>query len=154
MESHQKNAGGNARIAETMFRYFRFPKDFPNFVWLSQVQQGVAIKTAVDYWRSLKPHCMGARLLAAQRHLARRLLVSLDYGGNWKLLHHLARRFFQPVTVVAIPEGETLRLIAVNDTAEPGRDRGRGLRRHPRRRRHPPPRHRRRRASAPTPRRR
>lgn len=25
MESHQKNAGGNARIAETMFRYFRFP---------------------------------------------------------------------------------------------------------------------------------
>ena len=28
MESHQKNAGGNARIAETMFRYFRFPKDF------------------------------------------------------------------------------------------------------------------------------
>ena len=60
MESHQKNAGGNARIAETMFRYFRFPKDFPNFVWLSQIQQGVAIKTAVDYWRSLKPHCMGA----------------------------------------------------------------------------------------------
>ena len=59
MESHQKNAGGNARIAETMFRYFRFPKDFPSFVWLSQVQQGVAIKTAVDYWRSLKPHCMG-----------------------------------------------------------------------------------------------
>ena len=26
MESHQKNAGGNARIAETMFRYFRFPR--------------------------------------------------------------------------------------------------------------------------------
>ncbi len=24
MEQHQKNAGGNARIAETMFRYFRF----------------------------------------------------------------------------------------------------------------------------------
>ena len=60
MESHQKNAGGNARIAETMFRYFRFPKDFASFVWLSQVQQGLAIQTAVDYWRSLKPHCMGA----------------------------------------------------------------------------------------------
>ena len=35
MESHQKNAGGNARIAETMFRYFRFPVDFENFVYLS-----------------------------------------------------------------------------------------------------------------------
>ena len=31
----------------------------------------------------------------------------------------MARRFFQPVTVVAIPEGETLRLMAVNDTAAP-----------------------------------
>jgi type IV secretion system protein VirB5 len=40
MESHQKNAGGNARIAETMFRYFRFPEGFENFVYLSQVQQG------------------------------------------------------------------------------------------------------------------
>ena len=47
MESHQKNAGGNARIAETMIRYFRVPKGFPNFVWLPQVQQGVAIGTAV-----------------------------------------------------------------------------------------------------------
>jgi hypothetical protein len=26
MEAHQKNKGGNARIAETMFRYFRFPE--------------------------------------------------------------------------------------------------------------------------------
>ena len=60
MESHQKNPGGNARIAETMFRYFRFPVDFPSFVYLSQVQQGLAIKTAVTQWRSLKPHCMGA----------------------------------------------------------------------------------------------
>ena len=49
MESHQKNAGGNARIAETMFRYVRFPTDFGNFCYLSQVQQGLAIKTAVEY---------------------------------------------------------------------------------------------------------
>ena len=59
IESHQKNAGGNARIAETMYRYFRFPTNFENFVYLSQVQQALAIKTAVDHWRSLKPHCMG-----------------------------------------------------------------------------------------------
>ena len=47
MEWHQKNAGGNARIAETMMRYFRFPQGFENFVYLSQVQQALAIETAV-----------------------------------------------------------------------------------------------------------
>ncbi|MGB9141618.1 MAG: glycoside hydrolase family 2 protein, partial [Aestuariivirga sp.] len=38
MESHQKNKGGNARIAETMFRYFRFPMTFADFVYISQIQ--------------------------------------------------------------------------------------------------------------------
>jgi beta-mannosidase len=58
-ESHQKNAGGNARIAETMFRYFRFPGRLRELRLPRQVQQGLAIKTAVTHWRSLKPHCMG-----------------------------------------------------------------------------------------------
>ena len=119
MESHQKNAGGNARIAETMFRYFRFPKDFANFVWLSQVQQGLAIKTAVDYWRSLKPHCMGALYWQLNDTWPVASWSSLDYGGGWKLLHHMARRFFPPVTVVVIPEAGGFRAVAVNDTADP-----------------------------------
>ncbi|MFT3972388.1 MAG: glycoside hydrolase family 2 protein [Amaricoccus sp.] len=119
MESHQKNAGGNARIAETMFRYFRFPKDFASFVWLSQIQQGVAIKTAVDSWRSLKPHCMGALYWQLNDTWPVQSWSSLDYGGGWKMLHYMAQRFFAPVTVAAIPEGETVRLMAVNDTAAP-----------------------------------
>jgi beta-mannosidase len=119
MESHQKNAGGNARIAETMFRYFRFPKDFASFVWLSQVQQGLAIKTAVDYWRSLKPHCMGALYWQLNDTWPVASWSSLDYGGGWKLLHHMARRFFQPVQVTAIPTDGGFRITGVNDTAEP-----------------------------------
>ncbi len=119
MESHQKNAGGNARIAETMFRYFRFPKDFANFVWLSQVQQGIAIKTAVDYWRSLKPRCMGALYWQLNDTWPVASWSSLDHGGNWKLLHHMAKRFFAPVTVVAIPGEQGFALRAVNDTAAP-----------------------------------
>jgi len=51
MELHQKNAGGNERIAGTMFRYFRFPKDFPNFVYLSQIQQGLAAYQATGATR-------------------------------------------------------------------------------------------------------
>lgn len=119
MESHQKNAGGNARIAETMFRYFRFPKDFASFVWLSQIQQGLAIKTAVDWWRSLKPHCMGTLYWQLNDTWPVASWSSLDYGGGWKLLHYMARRFFAPVTVSAIPIDGAFRVTAVNDTAEP-----------------------------------
>jgi beta-mannosidase len=119
MESHQKNAGGNARIAETMFRYFRFPEGFGNFVWLSQVQQGLAIKTAVTQWRSLKPHCMGALYWQLNDTWPVCSWSGLDHGGGWKILHHMAQGFFAPVTVVAVPEGDRWRLVGVNDTRHP-----------------------------------
>ncbi len=118
MESHQKNTGGNARIAETMFRSFRFPVDFPNFVYLSQIQQGLAIHTAVTAWRALKPHCMGTLYWQLNDTWPVCSWSSLDHGGNWKLLHHMARRFFAPVTVIAIPGADSITLKAVNDTAE------------------------------------
>ena len=120
IELHQKNAGGNERIAGTMFRYFRFPKDFANFVYLSQIQQALAIKTAVDYWRSLKPHCMGTLYWQLNDTWPVASWSSLDYGGSWKALHYVARRFFQPVNVSAIPaeDNRSIRFSMVNDTAE------------------------------------
>jgi beta-mannosidase len=118
MESHQKNAGGNARIAETMFRYFRFPVGFENFVYMSQVQQGLAIKTAVTHWRSLKPHCMGTLIWQLNDTWPVCSWSSLDHGGGWKLLHHMAKHFFQEVLVSAVPMGDEIELRAVNDGAQ------------------------------------
>ena len=118
MESHQKNTGGNARIAETMFRYFRFPEGFENFVYLSQIQQGLAMKMAVEYWRSLRPHCMGALYWQLNDVWPVASWSSLDYGGGWKLLHHMAKDFFAPVTVVAIPKEDEIRFIGLNETHE------------------------------------
>ncbi len=120
IELHQKNAGGNERIAGTMFRYFRFPRDFANFVYLSQIQQGLAIRTAVDYWRSLKPHCMGTLYWQLNDTWPVASWASLDHGGGWKAMHYMARRFFQPVAVAAIPsaDGERIDFSMVNDTPE------------------------------------
>jgi beta-mannosidase len=118
-ESHQKNAGGNARIAETMFRYFRWPERFEDFVYLSQVQQGLAIKTAVTHWRSLQPHCMGTLYWQLNDTWPVCSWSSLDHGGNWKLLHHMAAQFFAPVTVAVVPSPEGLRLVAISDGPQP-----------------------------------
>jgi beta-mannosidase len=119
MESHQRNTGGNARILETMTRYFRFPSDFDQMVFLSQVQQGLAIKTAIEYWRSTKPRCMGTLFWQINDTYPVASWASLDYGGQWKLLHYMAKRFFLPVNVVAVPEKETGALVlkGINDTA-------------------------------------
>lgn len=46
---------------------------------------------------------------------------SLDYGGQWKLLHSMAKRFFLPVNVVAVPDpaSGTIVLRGINDTGAP-----------------------------------
>ena len=118
-ESHQKNAGGNERIAATMFRAFRWPERFADFVWLSQLQQAEAIKTAVTHWRGLKPHCMGTLYWQLNDTWPVCSWSSLNYGGGWKMLHYWAQRFFAPVTVVAVPEDGGITLKAVNDLADP-----------------------------------
>lgn len=117
MEAHQRNTGGNTRILETMSRYFRFPADFEKMVFLSQVQQGLAIKTAIEYWRSTKPRCMGTLYWQINDIYPVASWASLDYGGQWKLLHYMAKRFFAPINIVAVPDGDQLILKAINDTA-------------------------------------
>jgi beta-mannosidase len=117
MDSHQKNKGGNARIAETMFRYFRFPMAFDDFVYISQIQHGLAMRTAVEYWRTLKPHCMGALYWQLNDTWPVASWSGLDHGGAWKALHYMAKRFFAPLAAFAVPskDGKTISIMGIND---------------------------------------
>ena len=94
-------------------------------LYLSQVQQGLAIKTAVEGWRTLRPHCMGTLYWQLNDLWPVASWSSIEYGGKWKPLHHMARRFYAPVAVVAQPEIKDGRadrtrgrLYALNDTAQ------------------------------------
>jgi beta-mannosidase len=104
-----------------MTRYFRFPRDFDQMVFLSQIQQGLAIKTAIEYWRSTKPRCMGTLFWQINDIWPVASWSSLDYGGQWKLLQYMAKRFYLPVNVVAIPSADNAEIIlrGINDTGRP-----------------------------------
>ena len=124
-EWHQKNAGGNRRMRETMLRYFKPPKDVPGELLMSQFQQGMAIKMAVEGWRAQRPRCMGTLFWQLNDNWPVASWSSIEYGGKWKPLQYMAKRFFAPVAVVAQPEitdGKADvargRIFALNDTAE------------------------------------
>ena len=102
-EWHQKNRGGNPRMLETMSRYFRFPQGSDAILYLSQVQQAIAIKTAVEGWRAQRPRCMGTLYWQLNDDWPVASWSSLEYGGKWKHLHHQARRFYAPLAVVGVP---------------------------------------------------
>ena len=116
MEHHQRNPAGNSIILEMFSRYFRMPGDFDGFLYLSQVQQALAIKTAVEHWRRWRPHCMGTLYWQLNDNWPVASWSSLEYGGSWKQLHYHARRFYAPaiITAEATKDG-SVEVFAVSD---------------------------------------
>ena len=115
-EWHQKNPGGNERIRKTFARYFPEPKDVPSELLLSLFQQAMAIQTAVDAWRSEQPRCMGTLFWQINDNWPVASWSSIEYGGKWKPLQYLAKRFFEPVHVTLSPDGM---VNVINDTDKP-----------------------------------
>ncbi len=118
MEHHQRGgAGANVRILETMSRNFRIPDGFENFVYLSQVQQAYAIKMGTEHWRRLRPYCMGTVYWQLNDNWPVCSWASIEYGGKWKLLHYVAKRFFDNLLVTAVKDDAGgFEVFGVNDS--------------------------------------
>jgi len=115
MEFHQRNDAGNRLINEMFSRYFRMPAGFAETLYLSHVQQSVAMKTAVEYWRTLRPECMGTLYWQLNDVWPVASWSSLEYSGKWKQLHYHARRFYAPAIACVVPGKEDAGLWIVND---------------------------------------
>jgi beta-mannosidase len=119
MEHHQRHRQGNSIITDFLSRHFRFPSDFGDFCYLSQVNHGLAMKTAVEHWRRLKPHCMGTLYWQLNDDWPGASWASIDWCLRWKALHYMARRFNAPLLASVTDDAEGLRLWATSDVAEP-----------------------------------
>lgn len=83
-EGHQKNGRGNSIITEMFTRYFRFPSNFEQMLYLSQVQQAIAIKTGCEYWRAISPICRGMLYWQLNDNWPVSSWSSIEYSGRWK----------------------------------------------------------------------
>jgi beta-mannosidase len=115
MKIHQKNGNGNRNITNTFKVYFKEPKDFQSMVYLSQLQQALAIKTGSEYWRSIKPVCMGILYWQLNDNWPVCSWSSIEYNGNWKQLHYQAKRFFSPVISCVIKKDLIYNLYSISD---------------------------------------
>jgi beta-mannosidase len=120
MEHHQRSGIGNSLIMHYMLSWFRMPVGFENTVWLSQIQQGLAIKYAVEHWRRHMPRCMGSLYWQINDTWPGPTWASLDYYGRWKALHYMARAFYAPLLITGLEDLEknTVELHVSNTTAK------------------------------------
>ncbi|MEM7334467.1 MAG: glycoside hydrolase family 2 protein [Chloroflexota bacterium] len=107
MEHHQRSDNGNSRIMHYMLDWFRLPTSFENTLWLSQIQQGMAIKYAVEHWRRTMPRGMGTLYWQLNDCWPVASWASIDYYGRWKALHYMARHFFAPVLISGLEDWDS-----------------------------------------------
>ncbi|MFW5846309.1 MAG: glycoside hydrolase family 2 protein, partial [Planctomycetota bacterium] len=94
MEHHQRSAIGNSTIVHYLCSWFPMPRGSEELLWLSQIQQGLAIQYAVEHWRRHMHRCRGALYWQLNDCWPVASWASIDYLGRWKALQYLAKRFF------------------------------------------------------------
>ncbi len=120
--AHQKFLAGkgNERILEYIRMRYREPRDFDDFVYLGQAMQAEGIEIAALHHRASRPWTMGTLYWQLNDVWPGVSWSSIDYFGRWKALQFHARRFFAPVAVAALRDGEgTTTVSAISDRTTP-----------------------------------
>ncbi|KKI89164.1 beta-galactosidase [Bacillus sp. SA1-12] len=115
MLHHQKNVRGNQLIKEYMEAYCPAPKDFPGFLYMSQVLQAEGIKVAIEAHRRRKPYCMGTLYWQMNDCWPVASWSSMDYYGRWKALHYYGKKSFQDVILSIEAKEKSLDIYVVSD---------------------------------------
>jgi len=119
MLAHQKNDEGNSIIHDYMLKYYSEPKDFPSFLYASQVLQAEGIKIGAEHLRRNRPRSMGSIFWQLNDCWPVASWSSIDYYGRWKALQYYARRFYSPLLVSPHLEDGMFNVYVVSDRTTP-----------------------------------
>jgi beta-mannosidase len=121
MKAHQKflKGEGNERLLFYIRQNYREPRDFADFVYLSQVMQAEGIELAALHHRACRPVTMGSLYWQLNDVWPGASWSSVDFYGRWKALNFHARRFYAPLAVAAERKDGATKISLISDAATP-----------------------------------
>jgi beta-mannosidase len=117
-KNHQKHPTGYETINEYIERDYVVPKDFENYLYVSQLLQARGMKIAIEAHRLAKPYCMGTLYWQFNDCWPVTSWSSLDYYGNWKAAHYQVKESFAPIFFAVAEKTDGLSIIGSNDNLE------------------------------------
>ena len=120
MMSHQRGGDfANKRIESYLLNEYRKPKNFQSFLYMGQLLQGDAIRTAMEAHRRDMPFCMGTLFWQHNDCWPVASWASRDYYDRWKAQHYFAKKAYNNLLVSPILKGKTLDVYIVSDLMKP-----------------------------------
>jgi beta-mannosidase len=118
MEHHNKQEGGPERLAFFLAHHFKVPGDLRTFAYLTQVNQGEAMKAGVMHWRRRKFRSAGALIWQLDDCWPVASWSLIDYYGDLKASYYYTKRAFDDLALSLVLNGEAIEAWAVNDLLE------------------------------------
>lgn len=97
LKSHQKHPFGFEAIQKYMENYYPVPKDFGDYVYISQIMQAEGLQEAFDAHISSRPYCMGSLFWQFNDCWPSISWSAVDYYKNPKALYYFAKRSFENI---------------------------------------------------------
>jgi len=91
------------------------PRDLLSYVFLTQLVQAEALKTAIEHCRRRKFLCGGALYWSFNAPWPNACWETVDYYGRPKMGYYFAKRAFAPVLVSPLRRGDEIEVWVVND---------------------------------------
>jgi beta-mannosidase len=118
MRAHQRSGYGNSRIIDYMKRLYPVPSNFEDVLYVGQIMQAEAIKSAILAHRANKPYCMGTMFWQINDCWPAASWSSIDYYGTWKALQYFAKKAYTPVAISFFPDQNDVRIFLDSDLPE------------------------------------
>ena len=124
VKHRQHHKDGNSQLWNQIKRQFRDPKgnnkeqEFIDFAYLSQCVQSLCIKSQTEHYRrgsGTKAHTMGALYWQFNDIWQAPTWSSIEYSGEWKMLHYQARHFFNQFLITAYTQSNMVYVYLTND---------------------------------------
>ena len=116
MKSHQRSSIGNETIEEYLKRDYNTPKDFENFLYVSQLLQAQGIKIGIEAHRRNRHRCMGSLYWQLNDCWPVASWSGIDYYGKWKALHYSVKDAFSNFLISHDFKNDTLNIFIVSDS--------------------------------------
>ncbi|MGE5318151.1 MAG: beta-mannosidase [Chloroflexota bacterium] len=115
MLAHQRSMIGNKRINDYLAEWYNQPQSFEDFLYVSQLLQAEALKTAIHAHRTDRPYCMGTLYWQLNDCWPVASWSGIDYYGRWKALHYFAKEAFKNQIITVDQTNEKINIYGISD---------------------------------------
>jgi len=115
VEHHNKQIEGSERLVWFLSHHFKVPGDLRAFSYLTQVNQGEAMKTGILHWRRRKFRTAGALIWQLDDCWPVASWSLVDYYGKPKASYYYVKRAFDAVALSLVLNGDFVEAWIIND---------------------------------------